>query len=143
MSRRYSGFSLIELMITVIIAAILAAIAIPAYRDHTLRARVTEAFSQLSAINLHLEQFYQDSRNFGAGAVCGVAMPAADNFNYVCALGANGQSYSLTASGKAARGMQDFSFTIDQSGNPRTLTMPADWGATPVNCWIARKGMAC
>lgn len=143
MLRRQSGFSLIELMITVIIAAILAAIAIPAYRDHALSARVTEASSQLAAINLRLEQFYQDNRNFGTGTVCGVAMPTVGNFNYVCALSANGQSYLLTASGKADRGMQAFLFTIDQSGSARTAALPADWGTPPFNCWIAKKGMAC
>lgn len=143
MTRRHSGFSLIELMITVIIAAILATIAVPAYRDHTLRARVAEAFSQLSASNLRLEQFYQDSRNFGSKTVCGVPMPANGNFSYACTLAENGQSYLLTASGLAERGMQAFSFTLDQSGNTRTLTLPADWGSAPVNCWIARKGMVC
>lgn len=143
MSRRYSGFSLIELMITVIIAAILAAIAVPAYRDHSMRARVTEALSQLAATNLRLEQFYQDSRNFGSKSVCGVPLPADGNFTYACTLFSNGQSYLLTASGVEARGTQAFSFTIDQSSNTRTLTMPADWGTAPVNCWIAKKGMTC
>ena len=126
-----------------IIAAILATIALPAYRDHTLRARVTEALSQLSATNLRLEQFYQDSRNFGSKTVCGVPMPTNGNFSFECSLGANGQSYVLTASGVATSSTQAFSFTIDQSGNMRTLALPADWGTTPVNCWIARKGMAC
>ncbi len=143
MFRHHSGFSLIELMITVIIAAILAAIALPAYRDHALRARVTEALSQLSATNLRLEQFYQDSRKFGSEKVCGVTMPANDNFSYTCALATDEQSYVLTASGLAASGTQDFSFTIDQSGNTETLTLPASWGTTPAKCWIAKKGMAC
>lgn len=49
---RQKGFTLIELMIVVAIVGILAAIAIPAYQDYTIRARVTEGITLASAAKI-------------------------------------------------------------------------------------------
>jgi type IV pilus assembly protein PilA len=49
MFQNHKGFTLIELMIVVAIIGILAAIAIPAYQDYTVRARVTEGLSLASS----------------------------------------------------------------------------------------------
>jgi type IV pilus assembly protein PilA len=52
------GFTLIELMIVVAIIGILAAIAIPAYQDYTIRAQVTEGLNLADAVKTSVAEYY-------------------------------------------------------------------------------------
>ena len=57
MKRIQKGFTLIELMIVVAIVGILAAIALPAYQDYTIRARVSEAAAAAGACKTSVAEF--------------------------------------------------------------------------------------
>ena len=61
MRRIQQGFTLIELMIVVAIVGILAAIAIPAYQDYTVRAKVTEGLSLANAAKIGVEDAWTSS----------------------------------------------------------------------------------
>ncbi|TMH77469.1 MAG: pilin, partial [Betaproteobacteria bacterium] len=56
MGKRVRGFTLIELMIVVSIVGILAAIAIPAYQDYTVKAKVTEGLSLAGSAKILVQE---------------------------------------------------------------------------------------
>jgi type IV pilus assembly protein PilA len=78
MKKIQQGFTLIELMIVVAIIGILAAIAIPAYQDYTIRAQVTEGLSVSSGVKLAATEYWQDKGSFPATHALAGLEPAAD-----------------------------------------------------------------
>jgi len=72
MKRIQQGFTLIELMIVVAIIGILAAVALPAYQDYTIRARVSEGILAASQCRTAIAEIYQ--------TVAAAAIPGADEW---------------------------------------------------------------
>ena len=64
--RKQGGFTLIELMIVVTIIGILASIAVPAYRDYTIRTRVSECASIFGILKTEISIWYSETGSLPA-----------------------------------------------------------------------------
>jgi len=153
-SVRHGGFTLIEMMIVVVILAILAAIAIPSYSDFIMRGRLMDAHAKMGDLRGQMERYFLDNRTYQdtTGTACGVDDAAinmtatynadgARSFDIACAA-PTATTYTLTATGRAAKGMSGFTFTVDQANARATTAAPAGW-TTSANCWIVRKNGDC
>lgn len=92
------GFTLIELMIVVAIIGILAAVALPAYQDYTVRAKVTEGLTLASSAKLAVAENASNGKNFDSGWVAPTATAA------VTSLGINQTNGEITITYTAAAG---------------------------------------
>jgi len=70
------GFTLIELMIVIAIIGILAAIAIPAYQNYTIRSQVTEGLSLADGWKTSISEYYAQNGSFPLGSSTASPVPA-------------------------------------------------------------------
>ena len=76
--KKQQGFTLIELMIVVAIIGILAAIAIPAYQDYTIRAQVSEGLNLAGGAKAAISEVVMDSGDFPADNLSAGLSPSGD-----------------------------------------------------------------
>ena len=145
-----TGFTLIEVMITVAVIAIIAAVALPSYFDYVTRSRLVEARANLADMRTKMEQFFLDNRTYPASCVAATATPSSTQirlpgnakfFNYTCATDVVANTYTLTATDTFSSGTH-FVYTIDQANTRKTTAAPTGW-ATSNTCWTTRKNGDC
>lgn len=102
MKRVQQGFTLIELMIVVAIVGILAAIALPAYQDYTIRAKVSEGLARAAEAKTSVAEYYSSKGSLGTNATSvGFNSAAAGNVKSVKCSGTNCGLIEVTMSAPA------------------------------------------
>lgn len=135
------GFTLIELMIALAILAILASIAVPAYNEYAMRARISEATGALANKRSRMESFYDNAspHTYVGAPECDADTTTSRYFTFSCSdVGAN--NYTLQAVGTGI--VSGFTFTINQSNEKATTSAPSGWTANS-SCWIGNKAGSC
>jgi type IV pilus assembly protein PilA len=99
------GFTLIELMIVVAIIGILAAIAIPAYQDYTIRSQVSEGLTLAASAKSAISEYYSNAGKAPADrTLAGMSPNATDTTgNYVSQVAVNNGVVTITYSSAAPR----------------------------------------
>lgn len=145
--KKPNGFTLIEVMVVVGILGILAAIAIPSYRDYVIRSKLSEAQSGLSGLRTQAEQFFQDNRTY-IGFPCPPTVTGAKFFNYDCNPAPTATTYTFVATGKAEEGLTGITFSINESNTKATVVtggsvMEQNGYQSNAACWVRRKQGEC
>jgi type IV pilus assembly protein PilA len=90
MKTMQKGFTLIELMIVVAIIGILAAVAVPAYQDYTIKSKISEAASMASVVRTAIDVNYSEGivlTSMGDNTTLGLLPDGSYNAKYVSSVG--------------------------------------------------------
>ena len=145
-SVRTKGFTLIELMVTVAIIAILAAVAVPSYSAYIMRGHLAEAVNGLAGVRAQMERHFQDNRSYATVGTfttpCAAAVGTRTFGNFVvsCAGTPDATTFTLQAVGSGPA--NGFTFTINQADVRATTAAATGWN-TCANKWLMKKGQTC
>ena len=119
--RPQAGFTLIEVMITVAIVAILSMVALPSYREYVIRGNIPEATSRLATKQVQMEQFFQDNRTYVGGTGCTADTASSKYFDFSCSA-VTATTFTITAAGKRLDGPASPTPSIRPARRHRAVT---------------------
>lgn len=133
-SNNSSGFTLIELMITIAIVAILAAIALPSYQNYVKRANIKAAQTDLISLSLVYENYYQRNLaypnpdpDYASTSELSDEFPhwsvsKTDIFDFSSKKVDGGKGYKLIATAKDSSNLKGCILTTDNTNNQTATT---------------------
>lgn len=140
MTNRHRGFTLIELMISIVVLAILASIAIGSYRSSVLRANRTDATTTLLRISMAQEKYFLQNSTYttdlASAAPTGLGLSATSPMGYYTLAVTAGPTGSIATSWKVtatATGAQ-----LKDVAACQTLSIDGEGTRTPADssgCW--------
>lgn len=129
---RGRGFTLVELMITLVVVSVLAAIAFPSYQSSVRKARRSDAFDAAVAVQQAQERFRSNNTSYGT-TLTAISQSATSKGGYYTASlsGASGTGYTLTLTAVTGK-----SQASDSGCTAMTVTVSNGSPAyTPATCW--------
>ncbi len=129
------GFSLIELMIVVVIAAILVLVALPSYNNYVVQTRRSEAKTALLSLAAEMERYYNQNQSYAGATLANVNSPTAtpDGYYNLQITAAGSTSFTVQAVPTGTQATSDAacaSLTYDQLGQKGVTGT-----STVANCW--------
>ncbi len=132
--QKQAGFTLLELMITVVMVAILVTLALPGYRAYVIRAHRSEGIDALMAAAVCQERIFSRTNVYAPGECVG---PTANNYyNITVATQNNNQEFTLTATPQSGQDEDSCgALSVDQRGARQAN---GSGGNVAARCWAGK-----
>lgn len=131
------GFTLIELMVTVVVIAILASIAFPSYQDYVMRSRRTDGKGFLLSTQQNVERAYTDMNSYASavGFIGASGVTSPEGFYQVTVAASTTSTYSLNSAPQGAQASDKCgTFVITEAG-AKSVIVPSGSTLTTADCW--------